>query len=76
MRAIDQRNKAVEVFNKYINNPQFSKRFTKTAIQSELDGVNKIIKKELAISKDLRNAEYLERFFSLRHYYKKLVSLF
>ncbi|MBF0577703.1 hypothetical protein [Dysgonomonas sp. GY617] len=76
MKAEDHRKKAIEVFNKYIANPQFNKRFTKEAMLNELSGIDRVIKSELRISKDLRDIEFLGTWLSLRHYYKKLISLF
>lgn len=72
MKATEQRNKAIEVFDKYVGRP----RFTKIELQKELNKINEDILKELSYPKDLRNNEYLYRSFLNRQYFKKLVSLF
>ena len=46
----------------------------KTEIEKGLKEVNEIIKKELRISKSLRNVEYLQKWLTQRHYYKYILN--
>lgn len=45
----------------------------KLQIEAGLKEVNEIIKKELKYSKDLRNVQYLNEWFSERHYFKQVL---
>jgi hypothetical protein len=46
----------------------------KMQIESGLKEINETIKKELRISKDLRNVEYLQLWLTQRHYYKYILN--
>ena len=68
MTTANQIQQANEAFEKFGHIARF-----KTEIEKGLNEINGFIKKELKISKDLRDVEYLTKWLNHRHYYKTIL---
>ena len=64
-----QNQKATEFVSKFRNKISFKE------VERELEKVNRFLLKELKISKDLRNINFLMDYLKLRRYYKTVLKL-